>query len=57
MGNYCGNVEKLFGKADEVASYTTFNQGSYGMHTGVKLLNGDCDIDFGIKLKMTMKTL
>jgi len=36
-------------KADEVAIYTTFNQGSYAMNTGVKPVNGDYDIDVGIK--------
>lgn len=36
-------------KAVDVASYTTFNQGSYAMRTGVKPINGDYDIDVAIK--------
>lgn len=36
-------------KGDDVKSYTTFNQGSYAMHTGVKPTDGDYDIDVGIK--------
>ncbi len=35
--------------AKDVPTYTTFNQGSYAMFTGVKPLNGDYDIDVGIK--------
>jgi len=43
-------LNKLFKeKGDEVKSYTTFNQGSYAMHTGVKPTDGDYDIDVGIK--------
>lgn len=33
----------------DAASYTTFNQGSYAMNTGIKPENGDYDIDVGLK--------
>ena len=32
--------------SDEAASYSTFNQGSYAMGTGIKPDNGDYDIKF-----------
>ena len=35
--------------SDEAASYTTFNQGSYAMGTGIKPEDGDYDIDVGIR--------
>lgn len=35
--------------SDEAASYTTFNQGSYAMGTGIKPSDGDYDIDVGLK--------
>lgn len=35
--------------SDDAASYTTFNQGSYAMGTGIKPDNGDYDIDVGVK--------
>ena len=35
--------------SDKAASYTTFNQGSYAMGTGVKPEAGDYDIDVGIR--------
>ena len=34
--------------SEDAASYTTFNQGSYAMGTGIKPENGDYDIDVGI---------
>lgn len=33
--------------------YDTFNQGSYAMSTGVKPVDGDYDIDVGIKFRMS----
>ena len=33
----------------DAASYTTFNQGSYTMNTGIKPKDGDYDIDVGLK--------
>ena len=33
----------------DAASYTTFNQGSYAMNTGIKPEDGDYDIDVGLK--------
>ena len=35
--------------SDDAASYTTFNQGSYAMGTGIKPDDNDFDIDVGIK--------
>lgn len=35
--------------SEEAASYTTFNQGSYAMGTGIKPEDGDYDIDVGIR--------
>ena len=35
--------------SDEAASYTTFNQGSYAMRTGIKPEDGDYDIDVGLR--------
>lgn len=35
--------------SDEAASFTTFNQGSYAMGTGIKPDDGDFDIDVGLK--------
>lgn len=34
---------------DDAASYTTFNQGSYAMGTGIKPDDGDYDIDVGLR--------
>ena len=34
---------------EEAATYTTFNQGSYAMGTGIKPEDDDYDIDVGIK--------
>ncbi len=34
---------------DEAATYTTFNQGSYAMGTGIKPEDDDYDIDVGVK--------
>ena len=34
--------------SEDAASYTTFNQGSYAMGTGIKPEDGDYDIDVGI---------
>lgn len=43
-------LKKLKSKiSDEAASYTTFNQGSYAMHTGIKPEDDDYDIDVGLK--------
>ena len=35
--------------SDKAASFTTFNQGSYAMGTGIKPDDGDFDIDVGLK--------
>ena len=35
--------------SEEAASYTTFNQGSYAMGTGIKHEDGDYDIYVGIR--------
>lgn len=50
--------EKILGKlkkniSEDAKSYDTFNQGSYAMSTGVKPINGEYDIDVGIKFKMS----
>lgn len=37
----------------DAKSYETFNQGSYAMSTGVKPIDGEYDIDVGIKFKMS----
>lgn len=42
--------EKL---ADDVPSYSTFNQGSYAMGTGVKPIDGEYDIDVGIRFNIS----
>jgi len=43
-------LDKLKNKiTDDAASYTTFNQGSYAMHTGIHPADDDYDIDVGIK--------
>jgi hypothetical protein len=39
--------------SEEAKSYTTFNQGSYAMSTGIKPVSGEYDIDVGIKFKMS----
>ena len=36
--------------SQDAASYTTFNQGSYAMGTGIKPDDGDFDIDVGLKI-------
>ena len=47
-------LDKLKKKISEDAkSYTTFNQGSYAMSTGIKPISGEYDIDVGIKFKMS----
>ncbi|RKD26519.1 hypothetical protein BEP19_16905 [Ammoniphilus oxalaticus] len=38
---------------DEAKDYTTFNQGSYAMHTGIKPLDENYDIDLGLYFKMS----
>ncbi len=46
-------LEKLKNKiSEEAASYTSFNQGSYAMHTGVIPDDGDFDIDVGLKFNI-----
>lgn len=35
--------------SEDAASYSTFNQGSYAMHTGIKPTDDDYDIDVGLK--------
>lgn len=40
-------------KAEDVPSYTTFNQGSYAMGTGVKPIDGEYDIDVGIRFDIS----
>ena len=35
--------------AADAASFSSFNQGSYAMHTGIKPDNGDYDIDVGLR--------
>ena len=37
----------------DAKSYTTFNQGSYAMHTGIKPINGEYDIDVGLWFEMS----
>lgn len=39
--------------SEEAASYSTFNQGSYAMGTGIKPTDGDYDIDVGIKFEIS----
>ena len=39
--------------SDEAKSYTTFNQGSYAMHTGIKPISGEYDIDVGLWFDMS----
>lgn len=38
--------------SEDAASYTTFNQGSYAMGTGVKPEDDDYDIDVGLRFKI-----
>lgn len=38
---------------EEAKSYTTFNQGSYAMFTGIKPINGEYDIDVGVSFFMS----
>ncbi|MBT9786732.1 hypothetical protein GPK98_16310 [[Clostridium] symbiosum] len=38
--------------SQDAASYTTFNQGSYAMGTGIKPEDGDFDIDVGLKYSL-----
>lgn len=38
--------------SEDAASYTTFNQGSYAMHTGIKPEDSDYDIDVGLKFNI-----
>lgn len=46
-------IKKLFEEKNEPApKFTTFNQGSYAMHTGVKPVNGDYDIDVGVRFSI-----
>ena len=40
-------------KAADVPTYTQFNQGSYAMGTGVKPINGEYDIDVGIRFDIS----
>ena len=43
-------LKKLKDKiSEDAASYTSFNQGSYAMGTGIKPDDGDYDIDVGLK--------
>lgn len=43
-------LDKLKNKISaEASSYSSFNQGSYAMHTGVKPDDGDYDIDVGLR--------
>ncbi|CAM3893607.1 MULTISPECIES: nucleotidyltransferase domain-containing protein [Paenibacillus] len=47
-------IKRLSEKMPETAkSYTTFNQGSYAMKTGIKPLDGDYDIDLGLFFDMS----
>ncbi|MGN1304772.1 MAG: nucleotidyltransferase [Oscillospiraceae bacterium] len=39
--------------SDEAASYTTFNQGSYALGTGIKPTDGDYDIDVGLRFEIS----
>jgi predicted nucleotidyltransferase len=43
-----GLVKKFKEKNEPVPVFHWFNQGSYAMHTGIKPLNGDYDIDIGV---------
>ncbi len=46
-------LEKLKSNiSDDAASYTTFNQGSYAMGTGIKPEDGDYDIDVGLRFNI-----
>lgn len=38
---------------EEAASYETFNQGSYAMGTGIKPVDGEYDIDVGLKFHIS----
>lgn len=47
-------IKRLSEKMPESAkSYTTFNQGSYAMKTGIKPVDGDYDIDLGLFFEMS----
>lgn len=47
-------LEKLKNNIDEEApKYTTFNQGSYALSTGVQPVDGDFDIDVGLWFEMS----
>jgi len=47
-------LEKLKNKiSSDAPSYTTFNQGSYAMGTGIKPIDGEFDIDVGIKFNLS----
>lgn len=39
--------------SDDAASYTTFNQGSYALGTGIKPIDGEYDIDVGIRFNVS----
>jgi|SRR5665648_136619 len=39
--------------SSDAPSYSTFNQGSYAMGTGIKPIDGEFDIDVGIKFDLT----
>lgn len=48
------NLEKLFSdKGLTAPTFTPFNQGSYAMGTGIKPLNGDYDIDVGLRFDIS----
>ena len=38
--------------SSDAAPYSSFNQGSYAMHTGISPDNGDFDIDVGLKFEV-----
>ena len=38
--------------SDEAATFSSFNQGSYAMHTGIKPDDGDYDIDVGLRFNI-----
>jgi hypothetical protein len=47
-------IKALFEEKDELQpTYTNFDQGSYKLGTGVKPLNGDYDIDVGLKFNIS----
>lgn len=45
-------IKRQEAEGAKIPSYTTFNQGSYAMNIGVKPVNGDFDIDVGLRFNL-----